>query len=130
MVAAVLGTDATLLRAHLLDVQGHRGLGVMANLVRRDRNHQEVKDALLAAGCRVYDAARIGGGFPDLLARKPRGPLVMLEVKDGKLPPSARRLNEKEQAFRDLWGDVYHVVLTPEDALKAVGLLPSTTVVE
>jgi hypothetical protein len=89
-----------------------------------------VKKALLDAGCTVFDGARVGQGFPDLLARRPGGPVVMLEIKDGTLPPSRRALNLAEQAFRAKWGDAYHVVLSEEDALRAVGVLRSVTIRE
>lgn len=54
----------------------------------------------------------------------------MLEIKDGTLPPSRRALNLAEQAFRAKWGDAYHVVLSEEDALRAVGVLRSVTIRE
>lgn len=88
-----------------------------------DANHGEIKKALLDAGCTVFDGARVGSGFPDLLARRRGGPVVMLEVKDGTLPPSRRRLNDDQEAFKALWGDCYVVVMSVDDALRAVGLL-------
>lgn len=51
--------------------------------------------------------------------------MTFLEVKDGRLPPSRRTLTLPEQAFQAKWGDAYHVVLTVEDALRAVGVLRS-----
>src|SRR6185312_62785 len=65
-------------------------------LVRRDRNHKEIADALMAAGCSVWDAAHVGGGFPDLVVGRVvaggRRRTYLLEVKDGTLPPSRRAL--------------------------------------
>ncbi len=90
---------------------------------RTDRNHGEIKRALLDAGCIVFDGARVGQGFPDLVARRRGGPVTFLEVKDGTLPPSRRTLTLPEQAFQAMWGDAYHVVLSVDDALVAVGLL-------
>lgn len=94
-------------------------------MYRTDANHGEIKKALLAAGCTVFDGARVGSGFPDLMVRRRGGPVVLLEVKDGTLPPSRRGLTLPEQAFQAMWGDAYHVVLTVEQALQAVGLLPT-----
>lgn len=73
----------------------------------------------------MFDGARVGEGFPDLVARRRGGPVTFLEVKDGRLPPSRRALTLPEQAFQAKWGDAYHVVLTVEDALRAVGVLRS-----
>lgn len=94
-------------------------------MYRTDANHLEIKRALQSAGCTVFDGARVGQGFPDLVARKRGGPVVFLEVKDGTLPPSRRTLTLAEQAFQAQWGDAYHVVLTAEEALQAVGVLPT-----
>ena len=95
-------------------------------LVRRDANHGEITDALQRAGCSVWDAAHVGGGFPDLVvgrivAGKRR--TYLLEVKDGRLPPSRRRLNEAETAWHDAHLGARAVVLSVEDALRACELL-------
>lgn len=96
-------------------------------LVRRDRNQQEIVDALMAAGCRVYDASHVGGGFPDLVVGRRAGSArrtYLLEVKDGELPPSRRALNEAERRWHDAWIGHVAVVLSIEDALRACELLP------
>lgn len=95
-------------------------------LVRRDRNHAEIAKALQRAGCSVWDAAHVGGGFPDLVvgrivAGKRR--TYLLEVKDGTLPPARRRLNEAEIAWHDAHLGQRAVVLSVDDALRAVELL-------
>lgn len=98
----------------------------MGRLVRRDPNHREIADALRAAGCSVWDAAHVGGGFPDLVVgRVVAGErrTYLLEVKDGELPPSRRALNDRERAWHAAHLGAVAVVLSVEDALRAVGLL-------
>lgn len=50
---------------------------------RTDRNHGEIRDALRAMGIRVYDASRVGGGFPDLVCSF-GGFTMLVEVKHGR----------------------------------------------
>jgi hypothetical protein len=76
--------------------------------------------ALRAVGCLVHDTSRLGGGFPDAVAAF-RGRLVLLEIKDGRKPPSARKLTENEAEFHRTWGTAVAVVETVEQALAAVG---------
>ena len=64
------------------------------------------------------------GGLPDLLVTHPRCGMKLLEVK------SARgRLNDAQVAWHERWraagGGAVVVVRGVEDALRAVGLLPS-----
>jgi hypothetical protein len=99
----------------------------MSRLVRRDANHQQVVDALRAAGCSVWDAAGVGGGFPDLVVGRVvagRPVTYLLEVKDGTLSPSRRALNDLELAWHGQHLGHVAVVLSVDDALRAVGLLP------
>jgi hypothetical protein len=58
-----------------------------------------------------------GEGLPDLLVGY-HGRTMLLEVKDGKKPPSARRLTELEQEFFDTWrGGPLFIVHSVEEAL-------------
>ena len=85
----------------------------------------------------------VGGGCPDLLVGQIlREPLILpagsaylqlLEIKDGRKPPSARALTEAEAIWlqrRRGWPafvvtspvDALRVVTSPLDALKAIGV--------
>ena len=46
-----------------------------------------------------------------------------MEVKDGKKPPSARRLTPDEQEFHEKWNGVIHIVNSPEEAVMVVSKL-------
>ena len=91
----------------------------MRHRARRDENHAEVVAALRAIGCSVLDLASIGGGCPDLLAAK-NGRSVLLEVKDGSKPPSARKLTEDELKFHGSWLGPIAVVDSVDSAIRAV----------
>lgn len=77
---------------------------------RTDRNQQEVMDALRAAGYMVFDAHRLGKGFPDLVATKYRVVyLIEVKTRDGKL-------TEDEREFiKDGWP--VFVVFSGQDAV-------------
>lgn len=83
-----------------------------------DGNHGEVMQALRGLGCVVKSLAAVGGGFPDLLVGF-RGVLVLLEVKDGSLPPSKRKLTTDQAEFVATWPATY-VVESPDEAVRVV----------
>jgi hypothetical protein len=94
----------------------------MRRQARTDRNHAEIRDGLRRVTV-VEDLSDVGRGIPDLLARHLRGYPVLLEVKDPGKPPSARKLTSDEQACALRWGSAYRVVLTLDDALRAIGAI-------
>jgi hypothetical protein len=60
----------------------------------------------------------MGDGIPDLLVGY-RGYTLLLEVKDGKKPPSARVLTPAEQKFFDEWkGGLVAIVNDVDEALE------------
>jgi hypothetical protein len=67
-----------------------------------DRNHSEIAGAFVALGCSVRSLAAVGGGMPDLIVSVP-GFCMMVEVKDGEKPPSARKLTEDQVKFHAEW---------------------------
>ena len=85
-----------------------------------DANHAEIVAALRAVGAQVQSLAMIGAGCPDLLVLY-RGTLVLMEVKDGSLPPSHRRLTPLEAQFFTQWSDgPVYLVESVDDALNAI----------
>lgn len=91
----------------------------MRTRARRDANHQDIREGLRKAGYLVLDLGAVGRGCPDLLVAG-HGRMVLLEVKDGSKPPSARRLTPDEEAFHRQWGRHAIVVTSLEEALAAV----------
>lgn len=92
----------------------------MRHRPRLDANHTEIVDGLRQIGATVQSLAGIGGGCPDILVGW-HGVNILMEIKDGSKPASARKLTDDEQVWIDEWrgGDVW-VVESLSDALFAV----------
>lgn len=84
---------------------------------RKDANQGPIVDALREAGCSV----EVMHTPCDLLVGI-AGKNVLLELKDGAKPPSARKLTKDQIEFRKNWRGQFAVVETIEQAIKAVGL--------
>jgi len=82
---------------------------------RRDANEQDIIKAMRAEGAYVKQIN--DEGLFDLLVSY-RGETLLVEVKDGAKPPSARRLTEAEQKFHDEWpGSDLYIVNSVEEAI-------------
>ena len=92
---------------------------------RTDQNQSEIVAALRGAGCWVMDLSAVGKGCPDLLVHGPVHPwqLVLIEVKDGAKPPSARKLTPDQLRFHAGCNAPLVVVTSVGEALRAVGLI-------
>lgn len=91
----------------------------MRRAARVDDNQEQIVKALRAIGATVRVVTQ-GNGLPDLLVGY-RGHTALMEVKDGKKPPSARKLTEAEQKFFDEWrGGLLVVVESIDDAIDAL----------
>ena len=84
---------------------------------RTDANQKEIVEALRAVGASVLVLSRVGQGCADL-AVGIRGHTYFLEVKtdSGKLTPA-------EQEFMQMWRGHYAIVRTPDEALRAIGVI-------
>jgi Holliday junction resolvase len=87
-----------------------------------DRNQPEIVAALRAVGADVFSLAAVGCGLPDLLVGY-RGETVLIEVKDGTKPKSARQLTDDQIQWHAAWrGGKCFVVHDVTEALAAVGV--------
>jgi Holliday junction resolvase len=86
-----------------------------------DRNQAEVVAALRKAGCTVQLLHRVGQGCPDLLVAR-GGVNVLIEVKDGKKPPSERKLTADQVAWHRDWRGAVYIVNSQEEALAVMGI--------
>ena len=87
----------------------------MRRVARRDANERRVIDALRACGAYVKQI-NDEGAF-DLLVFY-RGHTLLLEVKDGDKPPSARALTPAEAKFHAEWpGTNLYIVNSEHEAL-------------
>ena len=83
---------------------------------RRDANEDQVVSALQACG--AYVKKINGSGEFDLLVWY-RGYTLLLEIKDGRRPPSEQKLTPAEQKFHAEWpGDNLHIVNSVDAALE------------
>jgi Holliday junction resolvase len=88
-----------------------------------DANHEQVVSALRAAGASVQSLAGVGKGVPDLLVGF-QGKTLLMEVKDGRKTPSARRLTEDQLRWHGAWnGGPLAVVDGVDAALRMLGVL-------
>ena len=88
----------------------------MRRAARRDAGEDQVVSALQACG--AYVKKINGSGEFDLLVWY-RGHTLLLEVKNGRLSPSAQKLTPAEQKFHDRWpGDNLHIVNSVDAALE------------
>lgn len=91
----------------------------MRRAARVDENQGLIVKALRACGATVRVISQ-GDGIPDLLVGY-RGHTILMEVKDGNKPPSARQLTSAEQIFFDQWtGGKLFIVNSVEEALAVL----------
>ena len=81
-----------------------------------DANHAEIVKTFRQLGCTVLDLSRVGQGCPDVLVGY-RGVNLLVEIKDGKKPPSKRLLTPDENEFFCKWKGQVQVVTSQDDAI-------------
>jgi len=87
----------------------------MRRAARRDNGEQSIIKAMRAEG--AYVKVINDEGTFDLLCWY-NGRTLLLEIKDGSKPPSARRLTPAEQKFHDEWpGSDLYIVNSVEEAI-------------
>jgi hypothetical protein len=91
---------------------------------KTDGNHAAIRDGLKRIPqMTVIDTTQTGGPLDLACYYKPRKRFRFIEIKDGSLPPSARKLTEKERKFIELLPDVCCVVNSLEEALREMGVV-------
>lgn len=83
-----------------------------------DANQNEIVDALRKAGCTVQILSSVGKGCPDILVASPTGYLVLMEIKDGNKPPSARKLTPDQVEWHGKWNSEVAIVINAEQAIN------------
>jgi len=91
----------------------------MRRAAKVDDNQTEIVAALRKIGATVQPLHAVGQGCPDILVGW-RGMNTILEIKDGKKPPSARKLTEDQEKWHAAWRGQVTVVETVEQAIEAV----------
>ena len=91
----------------------------MRRAAKVDSNQKEIVAALRKRGAVVLITSQLKNAFDILVGYN--GKLFIVEIKDGSVPPSARKLTEGETRCKELFesvGVTYHVVTSIEDALS------------
>jgi hypothetical protein len=86
---------------------------------RKDTNHNEIAQALKAAGYTVVDASRLGDGFPDLVVIAPNGRVGLFE---NKVIENMRAGDMKHEILfmLKLVTPVYRIICDVEQAVEAM----------
>jgi hypothetical protein len=82
---------------------------------RRDDNEEEIIKALESIGCTVY---RLDQPVDLLVGRGAKN--ILIEVKDGGKPPSARKFTKTQRDFFKGWQGQVCKVETVEEAIEVV----------
>ncbi len=85
---------------------------------RVDKNQNEIVKRFRDLGCHVFITSGVGHGFPDLFVRIERVPELLpnrpwcglIEVKDGKKPPSQQKLTEDEIKFHEIFEGCVYII--------------------
>lgn len=93
----------------------------MRRAARRDENHGSIKAAFQALDMSVLDIASTPCGFDLVVGYKTQA--ILVEVKDGSKPPSARKLTENEERAHLNWKGPKAIVKSTEEAIDVVALL-------
>ena len=86
---------------------------------RTDENQKELVKAFRQMGATVQILSDIGKGCPDLVVGV-KGKNLLVEVKNGKKPPSGQKLTEDEQIFFDNWAGQVCIVKSIEEAISLI----------
>ncbi len=86
---------------------------------KTDRNQPEIVEALRKIGATVQILSAVGKGCPDLLVGYNQRN-YLLEVKDGELVPSARKLTPDQKQWHHQWQGQVTVVDDWQMAVLAV----------
>lgn len=81
---------------------------------KTDRNQPESVHQLRMMGCDVLCTHQMGEGFPDLIAAV-NWLNLLIEIKDGKKPPSARKLTQQQVLFHRDWRGLKFIVKDSEE---------------
>jgi hypothetical protein len=88
---------------------------------RVDDNQAKIVKQLRRLGISVQHLHTIGQGCPDLLLGV-RNQNFLIELKDEKKPPSAKKLTPDEEEFFNEWRGQVTKCETLEEILKVIGL--------
>lgn len=86
---------------------------------RIDKNQPEIVRTFRQLGCNVAHTHAVGKGFTDLVVDI-SGLNVLVEIKNGKKPPSARKYTPQQELFNLGWSGLRAKVESPDDVVALV----------
>jgi hypothetical protein len=87
---------------------------------RTDSNHAEIIKALRKIpNLSVFSTHEVGKGFPDIVIGY-KGINYLIEIKDGKKPPSARKLTPDEVKFHQEWSGQISIIKNLDELLQII----------
>lgn len=86
-----------------------------------DANQPEIVAAFRRLGCSVAITSMLGDGFPDLVVAR-RQKTILVEIKDGSKPPSARKLTPDQMGFHAGWRGTIVIVETVEQVVEIAAI--------
>lgn len=92
----------------------------MRRAAKVDRNQSEIAGALERVGASVQYLHTVGGGCPDIAVGY-GGKNYLIEIKDGKAPPSRRGLTSAQSRFHDIWRGQVSIAESVDDAMRIIG---------
>jgi Holliday junction resolvase len=82
-----------------------------------DRNQKEIVEAFRKLGFSVAHTHMVGEGFVDIVIGK-NGKNYLIEIKDGLLSESRKKLTTAEQKFHDEWRGQKAIIESVEDVIE------------
>lgn len=93
----------------------------MRRAARKDANHNAVASEFERLGCSFIDLSGTPCGFDG--AAGYGGLSIMVEIKDGEKPPSARKLTPNEEKVHARWTGGKRLVMNMDDVAATVKTL-------
>lgn len=98
--------------------------GAAMRFARVDDNQKSIVAALRKMGASVLHLHTIGAGCPDILVgikgKNSRLHNLLVEIKDGSKPPSARKLTPDEEKFHAAWRGQVAIVNSVDEAIAFI----------
>jgi hypothetical protein len=87
---------------------------------RTDANQKKIVEMVRKLpGASITSTHTIGKGFPDLVIGY-KGINYLIEIKDGKKPPSARKLTPDEVKFHHEWSGQISIIKNLDELLQII----------
>ena len=84
---------------------------------RVDKNQKEIAQAFKSLGYSVAYIHTLKSGIGDIIVGKHEMNFI-IEIKDGKAPPSKKKLTDKEKEFKGSWKGQHTIIESIEEVIK------------